>query len=51
VTHSDYHATLLHLFGLDPQRLTFPRNQQELSLIENQPARVVTEIIKGHATF
>ncbi len=45
VTHSDYHATLLHLFGLDPKRLTFPRNQQELSLIDNQPARVVTEVL------
>jgi len=25
VNHFDYHATLLHLFGLDPQKLTFLR--------------------------
>ena len=25
VTHHDYHATLLHLFGLDEQQASFPR--------------------------
>jgi hypothetical protein len=45
VTHSDYHATLLHLFGLDPERLTYKRNGTQQSLIDGQKARVVTEIL------
>lgn len=45
VTHSDYHATLLHLFGLDHQRLVYKRNNREQSLVDKQPARVVTEIL------
>ena len=45
VTHSDYHATLLHLFGLDHQKLTFTRNIQELSLVDGQKARVVKELL------
>ena len=45
VTHHDYHATILHLFGLDFKRLAYVRNAQELSLVDNKPARVVKEII------
>lgn len=45
VTHSDYHATLLHLFGLDPKKLTFRRPTGEGSLIDNQPCHVVKEIL------
>lgn len=45
VTHSDYHATLLHLFGLDHEKLVFLRNLQEASLVDKQPARIVTEIL------
>ena len=45
VTHSDYHATLLHLFGLDHQRLTYTRNLQEVSLVDKQPCRVVSELL------
>ena len=46
VTHHDYHATLLHLFGLDPKKLTFTRNAAPQSLIEaNAAARVVTEVL------
>ncbi|HEV7224857.1 MAG TPA: DUF1501 domain-containing protein [Pirellulales bacterium] len=45
VTHSDYHATLLHLFGLDHQRLVYRRNGQEQSLVDNQTCRVVKEIL------
>jgi hypothetical protein len=47
VTHTDYHATLLHLFGLDPARLVYSRNGQEQSLVDNQPCRVVHEILRG----
>jgi hypothetical protein len=45
VTHSDYHATLLHLFGLDPGKLAFKRPNGDGSLIDGQPARVVHEIL------
>ncbi len=47
VTHSDYHATLLHLFGLDPETLTFLRPGGDASLIDGQAARVVTEILNS----
>lgn len=47
VNHFDYHATLLHLFGLDPKRLVFTRNGQEQSLVDNQPCRVVKEILRS----
>ncbi len=45
VGHSDYHATLFHLFGLEPGRLTFKVNGQAHSLVDGQPARVVREIL------
>jgi len=45
VNHYDFHETILHLFGLDPKRLTFKRNGTEQRLVENPEARVVTEIL------
>jgi hypothetical protein len=45
VSHSDYHATLLHLFGLDPARLSFKVNAQPHSLVDGQPARIVRELL------
>lgn len=45
VNHYDYHATLLHLFGLDPEHLTFPRNGTDQSLIQNSQARIVEELL------
>jgi hypothetical protein len=45
VSHSDYHATLLHLFGLDPEKLAFKVNGQEKSLVDKQPCRVVRELL------
>jgi hypothetical protein len=47
VTHSDYHATLFQLFGLDQNKVVFTRNQQDVSLIDKQPCRIVKEILKG----
>jgi hypothetical protein len=47
VHHTDYHATLLHLFGLDPEKLVFIQNGRKQTLSDNQPCRVVTEILKG----
>lgn len=45
VNHYDYHATLLHLFGLDPKKLSYRRNGTEQVLVENPKARVVTELL------
>jgi hypothetical protein len=46
VNHSDYHATLLYLFGLEPSKLVYRRNGQEHSLVDSQPCRVVRAILK-----
>ena len=43
---NDYHATLMHLFGLDHQKLVFVNNSQEQRLTDNKPARVVREILR-----
>jgi hypothetical protein len=45
VGHSDYHATLLSLFGLDHEALTYKRNGLAASLTDGQPARVVRELL------
>jgi hypothetical protein len=45
VNHYDFHSTILHLFGLDPKRLTFKRNGTDQRLVENSAARVVTELL------
>ncbi len=45
VNHYDYHATLLHLFGLDAKELVYRRGGTPQSLIMNPEARVVTELI------
>ncbi len=47
VSHHDYHATLLHLFGLDVKRLVYRHNGREQSLLDGQPGRVVTAILNG----
>ena len=45
VNHYDYHATLLHLFGLDAERLSYKRNGTDQRLVENPEARVVSELL------
>lgn len=45
VNHYDYHATLLHLFGLDPKSLVYKRNGIDQALITDQRARVVSELL------
>jgi len=45
VNHYDYHATLFHLFGLNPKKLVFKRNGTDQMLIENPEARVVHELL------
>lgn len=45
VNHYDYHATLLHLFGLNTKKLSYKRNGTEQTLVDNPAARVVTELL------
>jgi hypothetical protein len=45
VNHHDYHATLMHLFGLEHAKVTFKRNGSDMSLTDNQGGRVVKEIL------
>ncbi len=45
VNHYDYHATLLHLFGLDPKKLVFKRNGVDQALITEAKARVVADLL------
>lgn len=45
VNHYDYHATLLHLFGLKHDELTFEYAKREQSLTDKQPAQIVDGIL------
>ncbi len=46
VNHYDYHATLLHLFGLEPDQLSFERPTGVGRLIDGQDAKIVWDILK-----
>jgi hypothetical protein len=45
VSHYDYHATLLHLFGLDHKSLVFKRPNGDGSLVDGQPAKIIYDLI------
>jgi hypothetical protein len=45
VHHYDWHATLLHCFGLDHARLSFSRAGVNATLTDRQEARIVGEIL------
>jgi hypothetical protein len=45
VSVNDWHATILHLLGLDHERLLFDRNGFKEKLTSTFPARVVKEIL------
>ena len=45
VNHHDYHATLLHLFGLDHAKLTYKRNGADVSLTDNQGGQVLEKVL------
>jgi uncharacterized protein (DUF1501 family) len=45
VTAPDWHATVMHLFGLDHTKLTYKRNGLAVTLTDGKPARLVKEII------
>jgi arylsulfatase A-like enzyme len=42
----DIHATLLHLFGLDPTQVSFERPVGTSSLIDGQDAKIVWDILQ-----
>lgn len=46
VSHNDYHATLLHLFGLDAEQVSFDRPTGPAGLIDGQEARIVWDILQ-----
>jgi arylsulfatase A-like enzyme len=45
VKHSDYHATVLKLFGLDHAKLTYKRNGADVSLTDNQGGQVIEQVL------
>lgn len=47
VNHYDYHATLLHLFGIDGNKLTYKRNGREESLLAGQPGQIVHGLLES----
>jgi len=47
VNHFDYHATLLYLFGLSQEQLSFRRPGGVGSLLDGQPGKVVDAILNN----
>jgi len=45
VNHYDYHATLLHLFGLEHDQLVFNRSNRDQTLTDGQPGQVVDGLL------
>jgi hypothetical protein len=45
VNHFDYHATLLHLFGLNHEELIFRRANRDQTLTDDQPGKVVADLL------
>ena len=45
VNHFDYHATLMHLFGLNADEVTFKQNGREQTLIDGQGAKVIDALL------
>jgi len=45
VTPNDFQATVMHLFGLDHERVYYPQNNSKQILTSGRPARVVKEIL------
>lgn len=45
VSHHDYHATIMHLFGLDHEKVTFMRNGSAMKLTDNKGGRIVTDLL------
>ncbi len=50
VNHFDYHVTLMHLFGLSPEQLSFERPTGTGSLLDGQDGKIVWDILKQAPT-
>ena len=46
VSHHDFHATLMHLFGLEAKKLTYSRTGPELTILDGQAGKVVKELLR-----
>lgn len=46
VSHHDFHATLMHLFGLEAKKLTYSRTGPELTILDGQTGTVVKDLLK-----
>ncbi len=46
VNHFDYHATMMHLFGLSPEQLAFERPTGTGSLLDGQEGKIVWDVLK-----
>ncbi len=47
VTPNDYQATLLHLFGIDHEKLIYHSNGRDHRITDGRPARIVKEILQS----
>ena len=45
VNHYDYHATLMHLFGLRSEEVVYKRNGRQASLVDGQGGRIISDIL------
>jgi hypothetical protein len=45
VNHYDYHATLMHLFGLHSEEVVYKRNGRQASLVDGQGGRIISDIL------
>jgi hypothetical protein len=45
VTPNDFQATVMHLFGLEHEKVSYPYNNTKQILTSTRPARVVREIL------
>ena len=45
VNHYDYHATLMHLFGFEPEHLTYKQNGREQTLLDGQAGQIVHDLL------
>ena len=46
VSQHDFHATLLHLFGLDIRKLLYSRSGGRLSLLDGRDGKIVKELLR-----
>ncbi len=45
VSHHDLHATIMHLFGLDVHKLSYKRNNTELTILDGKDGTIVKSLL------